>query len=1333
MKRFSGSTKRIMAMLLSGLLIVGSVPGYAFADEADAGIEEAPEAVTDESAPAEDTDIDDDYPDTVDEQAETESVSSEAAMAVSESGTWRENTQWVLEGENESNLTLTITCDGDMKKYWVDKTQYPWRDSKFYWNRKLNITKIIFNPGITGIANGAFSELTIRELTIPDGVVRIDNNAFGWCYDLEHVDLPDSVTSIGEKAFVADQSITEIDLPNNLTLIEDSTFYGCNQLAIVHIPVSVISIKSQAFDQCTGLTDVYYEGSEAQWAQLLTNVEDYNDALLSARIHCLGGLTVSLPEEDARQVFTGSEIKPVPIVTGPSGESLKKDVDYTLSYENNLNPGTAGIKVTGIGKYEDKSGETEFLIVPRKVAGLTGKTYTQREMRLQFNDLECAKGYKVRWWTVENSEDVHEFELENTRAADPKNGLLVKEDENNPGTMLAYYEAKDSLPRARNITVQVCAYANTSVDEQGKSEKIYGEYSDPVSFASGNQVIRKEMWGFVNSSDGGAIDNIMQKAVKAFGPAKARLLNYSYMDAGRCFGMCEAGMHAVLNGDRFGKDSLQEIKSIEDQQNSMGPAIGMSAWDAINYYQTLQKCQEYSGACQSHCQDLGDSCNLGIQGMYDAIVKCQKGKGEQVSIGITGYDQSGNNLKDQVSHHILALGIMYEDDQVVQIEVYDPNFNADEHPPVLNIYKSNGSLSDPDTEWSYLVNNKYMIGGKEWINSWDNYMIYTTADQTDSVLGQITSDRLTDADLFALRFESPDDIQHSFYQDNAGMLSGLKLTKYWDSAKNRVTIVLKKSTQQNLFRVPAGMKIRFGNDNANGVSNEADIVLTEDCTVKVTMDNPSYPEIQVTPASNGRIDFVNKLFNGDGIWSSRVGASISTGSEVKFTLMDQQLLFSGIEQTTLETGTGNLLPNGDINETQLDQSSTLETLAENTYSCFMQDGVPVVASSDDGGTTFDNMLYHMHAWNPWTTARKATLSEEGLSERECRLCGVKETQSIAKLTNISSAEVTGLSSKTYTGKACTQSLTVTLGGRKLVKDTDYTVSYKNNINPGTASVILTGKGSYGGNKTLTFTIGKAVQSITAKASAAKIAVGKTATVSITGNKGTKSYKSSDATIASVSSSGVVTAKKVGTVTITASAAATTYYKEASKAIKISVVPASTESVSAANLATGIKITWKKVTGAKGYKIYRGSTLIKTITSGSTVTFTDVKANTNGTKYSYKVYATASTGTGPAKGKTVYRISRPAINSLVNNTGRKMTVKWGKNAKGTGYQIQYSTSRTFATGKKTAVITKYSVVSKVIGSLTKGKTYYVRVRTYKTVGSTKFWSAWSAAKSVKITK
>lgn len=71
---------------------------------------------------------------------------------------------------------------------------------------------------------------------------------------------------------------------------------------------------------------------------------------------------------------------------------------------------------------------------------------------------------------------------------------------------------------------------------------------------------------------------------------------------------------------------------------------------------------------------------------------------------------------------------------------------------------------------------------------------------------------------------------------------------------------------------------------------------------------------------------------------------------------------------------------------------------------------------------------------------------------------------------LSEATVTVATTRAYTGSALKPVPTVTLGGRKLVAGTDYTVSYKNNVNPGTATVTITGKGNYTGTKTATFKV-----------------------------------------------------------------------------------------------------------------------------------------------------------------------------------------------------------------------------------------------------------------------
>jgi len=71
------------------------------------------------------------------------------------------------------------------------------------------------------------------------------------------------------------------------------------------------------------------------------------------------------------------------------------------------------------------------------------------------------------------------------------------------------------------------------------------------------------------------------------------------------------------------------------------------------------------------------------------------------------------------------------------------------------------------------------------------------------------------------------------------------------------------------------------------------------------------------------------------------------------------------------------------------------------------------------------------------------------------------------------------------------------------------------------------------------------------------------------------------------------------------------------------------------------------------------------------------------------------------------------------------------AQTSGYEVQYSTTKNFKSGKKKVTIKKNKTTSTIIKKLKKNKKYYVRIRTYKTVNGKKFYSSWSKSKNARI--
>ncbi|MGN0658630.1 MAG: fibronectin type III domain-containing protein [Emergencia sp.] len=131
--------------------------------------------------------------------------------------------------------------------------------------------------------------------------------------------------------------------------------------------------------------------------------------------------------------------------------------------------------------------------------------------------------------------------------------------------------------------------------------------------------------------------------------------------------------------------------------------------------------------------------------------------------------------------------------------------------------------------------------------------------------------------------------------------------------------------------------------------------------------------------------------------------------------------------------------------------------------------------------------------------------------------------------------------------------------------------------------------------------------------------------------------------------------------------------------------------------------------------------------------TDYTVAFKNNKYVGKATVTI-TGIGDYTGQIVknFKINptRVTVSKLTKPSSGKLKLTWKKHStQTTGFQIQYSTSSTFKSAKTVTVSSK-TATTKTISSLKKGRKYYVRIRAYKTVNGVRYYSSWSAKKSLK---
>lgn len=230
-----------------------------------------------------------------------------------------------------------------------------------------------------------------------------------------------------------------------------------------------------------------------------------------------------------------------------------------------------------------------------------------------------------------------------------------------------------------------------------------------------------------------------------------------------------------------------------------------------------------------------------------------------------------------------------------------------------------------------------------------------------------------------------------------------------------------------------------------------------------------------------------------------------------------------------------------------------------------------------------------------------------------------------------------------------------------------------------------------------------------------------------------SIKSSNTSVATVTSDNIVTARAAGTAVITV-----TSLNGVTATHTINVTPKKVTDLKATPKSTAsIDLSWTG-TGATSYYIYRSASKsgsYKKIDTTSSTSYTD-KGLTKGKKYYYKVvgYYTSNGATIKSDYSNVANASAtapaPATVKAAKAKSGSAKITWTKSTGASGYEVYMASSKN-GKYKNIKTVSSASTVSFTKSGLTKGRTYYFKVRAYVTVNGKKVYSPYTSVVSVKV--
>ena len=1008
--------------------------------------------------------------------------------------------------------------------------------SAFNGNKK--VTSITLPGQITHIGNMAFEYcISLTSISLPSTVTEIGRLAFYKCSSLTEIEIPSKVVQIGVYAFEQCTGLKKIVFycdkleedsddarfsgvvadgyypAGNATWKGVSSSYGQGNFIWHEMsgksieaklekdsyqytgkeirPKVTVTCEGKTLKEGTDYTLSYKNNVEVGTGTVqVTGLGDYGSTSITFKIAEVKDINNARFEGEQGGnwdfVYTGKAITPnvilsFPVKDNPDGKLLSQNKDFTVSYENNVKVGKARIIIKGIGEYTGEK-QMEFRIIPERVKFIGIDSHKKQALRLI--------------WEKPSTEHPEYYELEYSQK---DNTETIKIDQDSLESISINNEDKNMYMMEHLEGGELC-YVKMRACKIVDGEVFAGEWSEEQ-----NEKIDKvsdvgDMWRISNAEVNFTLSNCRKLFSKAYAEEVYEKVKSK---CAVCNGMAVSGMTSteknapspstfITDNYETGVRSLNDISRFdESSENSLYTGLGSLQY--IKYAHLTQ----YNPLVGKEMKNN----KYKISELVAAVKNYENGIGDPVEISL-------KNVAANSGHSVMGIKIVKDTDSETIIETYDGNIPYKTYKmyeaPKLVLTKKNGVYTGWDQDHA-TWNGKYSgtVSGKNWISyktistnvyatfinnglkfnkkDYEGFSLLATKlklnfeDYTDNDVIEIESMNGDETDTSGtLAWVQPENDTITLHNFPAGTEVGLSSAEHSIKvtvAENADITLKVGDTKENAVQISAEngaeYKVSLCDYQADGNGVEKTVIsgTTESANLKIEQNTE---EIKIT----GSDSFTYNTETGDENEEGKITIPIKGTVTIKDRTDGEYTVRNTEDTVEVKAGdqviasgkrvTGNLLTDYTLT---LDQSKFYYNGLPNT---------PTVTLKNSEGTLKEDRDYTVtYVSNVKVGTAKVIVKGKGnyIGTLEKNFTIVRSDISVWAFINLSR------STYTYDGKEKRPSVSA-YNAKTLKRNVDYKISYKNNKNIGTATVIIQGLGGYYGTDRKTFRILPAKSGIT---------------------------------------------------------------------------------------------------------------------------------------------------------------------------------------------------------------------------------------------------------------